>query len=146
MRLTKAGEYGVRCMLFLYKQGVGNLVSKKEIAAQMEIPGHFLAKVAQQLAKQNYLEIVQGARGGYRVVMPPESVTLLEVIEAVEGEIFLNDCLMRSDFCFREDHCAVHRVWQKARQRLRQTLQEADFARLLHEENCLLKGIENKPG
>lgn len=142
MRLTRAGEYAIRCMLFLYKQEFRQLVSKKEIAAEMDIPEHFLAKVAKQLARKNYLEIIQGSRGGYRVVLSPKDLTLLQVIEAVEGEIFLKDCLMRSDFCFRTSYCPVRRVWQKARQNFRQILQEADFAALVNEENCLLKEIE----
>jgi len=137
MRLTRAGEYAVRCLLYIYKQGVGIVVSKREIAAQMEIPEQFLGKVAQQLSRQGLMEVVQGAKGGYKVSIEPQELTLLDVVEAIDGEIFLNDCLVQSETCFREDSCAVHLIWKKARERLRETLQEADFATLLKEENCL---------
>ncbi len=137
MRLTRAGEYAVRCLLYIYKQGVGVVVSKREIAAQMEIPEQFLGKVGQQLSRQGLMEVVQGAKGGYKVGIEPQELTLLDVVEAIDGEIFLNDCLLRSETCFREDSCAVHLIWKKARERLRETLQEADFATLLKEENCL---------
>lgn len=141
MRLTRAGEYAVRCLLYIYKQGEGVVVSKREIAGQMDIPEQFLGKVAQQLSRQGLMEIVQGAKGGYRVSMKPEELTLLDVVEAIDGEIFLNDCLIRSVTCFREERCAVHQIWKKARERLRDTLQEADFATLLREENCLRSQI-----
>ncbi|MEN8189696.1 MAG: Rrf2 family transcriptional regulator, partial [Thermodesulfobacteriota bacterium] len=51
MRLTRAGEYAVRCMTYLSQKGVGVLTPKQEIAEQADIPGHFLAKIAQDLAK-----------------------------------------------------------------------------------------------
>ena len=65
MRLTKAGEYAIRCALFLSFQGMGVVVSKKEIARAMDIPAQFLGKIAQQLARAGIIEIVQGSKGGY---------------------------------------------------------------------------------
>ena len=76
------------------------------------------------------IDIVQGAKGGYRLVVPPHKLTLLDVVEAVVGEIFLNDCVMRPASCNRSNACAVHLVWEKARSQLRATLKEATFAGL----------------
>ena len=136
MRLTRAGEYGVRCILYLSSKGVGELCNRKQIAAAMGIPGPFLGKIAQQLARAGYIEIVQGAKGGLKLVVSPEKLTLLDVVESVIGEIFLNDCLLRPDSCNRSNSCAAHRVWFKARDQLRSTLQEASFADLLKEQGC----------
>jgi len=138
MRLTREGEYGVRCMLYLCKVGSDRTVSRKEVAAEMEIPEQFLAKVAKRLATKGFLEILQGARGGYRLLVRPADLTLLDVVEAMEGEIFLNDCLMLPGTCFREEECAINRIWNRARESLRGTLREADFATLIREESCLL--------
>ena len=91
----------------------------------MDIPGQFLGKIAQQLARAGYIEIIQGARGGLKLVVSPEKLTLLDVVETVIGEIFLNDCLLRPDSCNRSNSCAAHRVWFKARNQLRATLREA---------------------
>ncbi|MFH1985267.1 MAG: Rrf2 family transcriptional regulator [Pseudomonadota bacterium] len=136
MRLTRAGEYAVRCMLFLSCLEVGSIGSRMEIASAMDIPAQFLGKIAQQLARAGYIEIVQGPKGGFRLLVPPEKVTLLGVIEAVIGEIFLNDCLMRPESCFRSPTCTVNQVWQKVRRQLRQTLEETTFATLLAEPSC----------
>jgi Rrf2 family protein len=136
MRLTRAGEYGVRCILYLSSQGVGVLCKRKQIASAMDIPDQFLGKIAQQLARAGYIEIVQGARGGLKLVLSPDKITLLDVVEAVIGEIFLNDCILRPDSCNRSNSCAAHRVWFKARDQLRSTLQEASFADLLNEQGC----------
>jgi Rrf2 family protein len=102
----------------------------------MEIPGVFLGKIAQQLARAGILEIIQGARGGFRLLRSPEEVTLLDVVEAIVGEIFLNDCLLALRSCSRVESCTVHRVWTKARRQLRETLREATFAQLLKDESC----------
>ncbi len=137
MRLTRAGEYAVRCVLYLASQGVGVLCARKEIARKMDIPDQFLGKIAQQLARAGAIEIIQGARGGFRLVVAPEQLTLLEVVEAVIGEIFLNDCVLRPESCNRSHACAVHGIWAKAKDQLRQTLQEATFARILRETSCM---------
>jgi Rrf2 family protein len=136
MRLTRAGEYAVRCMLYLCCLGVGNVGSRKEIAQAMDIPAQFLGKIAQQLARAGFIDITQGPKGGFRLVVPPEEVTLLGVVEAVIGEIYLNDCLMHPDSCFRSPTCTVYQVWQTARQQLRQTLERTTFAGLLKEPSC----------
>lgn len=137
MRLSRAGEYAVRCILYLASKPFGQVIPRSPIATAMGIPEPFLAKIAQLLAKAGIIEILQGAKGGYRLTRPPEDVTLLEVVEAVMGELFLNDCIIRPESCSRSSNCSVHQVWQRARQALRQTLAEATFAKLSAEESCL---------
>ncbi len=122
MILTKAGEYAVRCMMHLASARTRDVVARKDVSESMDIPGPFLAKIAQDLARAGFIQIVQGPRGGYRMLKSPDAVTLLEVIEAVEGEIFLNECLFRPESCHRSLFCGVHQVWQTARQGLRATL------------------------
>jgi Rrf2 family protein len=102
----------------------------------MDIPEQFLVKIAQQLARSGFIEIVQGMRGGYRLLMSPENISLLDVVEAAVGEIFLNDCVMNPASCRRTPSCCVHMVWEKAREQLRDTLREATFQTLLAEGSC----------
>ena len=112
------------------------MVSRKEIARVMDIPNQFLGKIAQQLARSGIIEIIQGARGGYRLLIAPEKLTLLDVVEAVIGEIYLNDCVIRPVSCARNQVCSVHRVWERARDQLRETLRQSTFARILAEDSC----------
>ncbi len=136
MRLTRAGEYAVRCVLYLASRGTDVVCNRKQIAAEMDIPDQFLGKIAQQLARSGVVDIVQGAKGGLKLAVVPEKITLLDVVEAVIGEIFLNDCVIRPDSCERSGACAVHHIWEKARSQLRDTLQDATFASLLDSNNC----------
>ena len=137
MRLTRAGEYAVRCVLYLSKKGKGILVSRKEIADHAVIPAHFLAKIAQDLAKAGMIEIRQGSRGGFRLLMDPKEITLLSVVETMIGEIYLNDCVVRPDSCDASPGCAVHNVWMKARDQLRDTLRNVTFAQLVAQPVCI---------
>ena len=100
----------------------------------MDIPDQFLGKIAQQLAHARLIEVVQGSKGGLRLLVSPDRVNLLEVVEAVIGEIFLNDCILRPESCDGSNACAAHRVWKKARDQLRQTLHQATFNKLLEED------------
>lgn len=140
MRLTRAGEYAVRCVLYLADRGSGLVVSRKQIAQEMDIPPHFLGKIAQQLAREGIIEIVQGAKGGFRLIAAAEEVTLLQVVEAIIGEIFLNDCVMRADACHRSSACSVHNIWEEARSQLRDFLKQATFEKLLQDSSCVTTG------
>ena len=146
MRLTRAGEYGIRCVLHLARQGKGKLVSRKEIAERSDVPPHFLAKIAQQLARAGIIEILQGANGGYRLLADPSEITLLSVIEAIIGEISLNDCVSRPESCQNSTICTVHQVWNEANQQLRATLQETNFATLANEKACCLSTFPEAVG
>jgi len=137
MRLTRAGEYAIRCMIYLAHNGKGVLVSKQEICERAEIPGHFLAKIAQELAKAQLITITQGPKGGYALLPRPESVSLLRVVEVMIGEIFLNDCIDRPQSCTVSKSCSVHKVWATARNQLRDTLAAVNLAELSEKESCI---------
>ena len=131
MKLTRAGEYAVRCILYLSSKGENVLVSKKEVAEQMDIPSQFLGKIVQQLAKSGLVSITQGPKGGMKLSKPPESISLLNVVESVIGEIFLNECIADPKSCDKSDKCLVHDVWYKAKTNLRNTLKESTFNEFL---------------
>ncbi len=137
MRLTRAGDYAVRCLYYLSAQKEGIVTARKEIAREMDIPEQFLAKIARQLSRVGIIEIVQGPKGGFRLIVSSDKLNLLDAVEAVMGEIFLNDCLMRPESCARSGSCAVNMVWERARNQLRETLREATFDKLLKDESCL---------
>lgn len=137
MEITRATEYAVRCVLHLSLEPPDRVVPRREIARAREIPEQFLGKIAQRLARSGIIRIHQGARGGYELVVPPERLTLLEVVEAGEGPLSLNKCVMHPKSCQRTGVCAAHRVWFKARAQLRATLAEVSFAQLAADEGPL---------
>lgn len=137
MRLTRAGEYAIRCMAYLAFKGKGVLVVKQEIAEKAAIPGPFLAKIVQDLARANLIEIRQGPRGGYVLIKDPARITLLEVVEVMIGRIQLNDCVGRPEVCSASSRCRVHQVWEVANAQLRDYLAGITFAELSSDVACL---------
>jgi Rrf2 family protein len=147
MRLTRAGEYAIRCVLYLAMHKDRQLIGRREIAQAMDVPAQFLGKVAQQLARCGMISIRQGSQGGYELAKRPEDITLLAVIEAIDGEIFLNDCMQRPESCDRQGICSVHQVWDTARRQLRATLGGTTLAELAALEQCRCQGQRgNGPG
>jgi Rrf2 family protein len=136
MKLTRAAEYAIRCVLYLAKHPFGDVVSRRDVARDMDIPLAFLGKIAQELGKAGVIVVRQGAHGGYELALPPGDISLLMVVEALDGEILINECLARPQDCGRSPHCAVHRVWTEARSRFRETLAGVSFARLAAEDGC----------
>jgi Rrf2 family protein len=128
-------------VLYLSAKGKGKLIGRLEIAEQCDIPDKFLAKIAQQLARSGLIEIRQGARGGYLLKKEPAAISLLEVVEAIIGKIFLNDCVSSAAVCRASANCAINRVWIQARNQLRDTLSGVNFAQLLTEDSCFLQPL-----
>ena len=133
MKITRAGDYAVRCVLYLAKTDQGRVVPRKEISAAMNIPSPFLGKIAQSLARDGIIEIVQGTKGGYRLLESPERISLLSVIESVMGQIMINDCIVQGESCTRVPYCSVHGVWNRVRSQIRDNLDETSMADLADE-------------
>ena len=136
MKLTRAAEYAIRCVLYLAKQPLGRVVSRKEISQAMDIPSPFLGKIAQSLAKAGIMTVRQGAQGGYVLALPPKDITLLMLVETMDGEIALNECLTRPQQCGRSNWCAVHASWGLVRDNFREALRGVNFARLASDDLC----------
>lgn len=141
MRLTRAGEYAVRCALYLAMQPDEGDISRRQVSQAMKVPLHFLGKIAQQLAHAGIIQITKGAKGGYRLARPAKEVSLLQIVEAVEGPFSLNLCLINHDSCDRTGFCPVHEVWQEAQAGLQKTLGKANLASLAAKEKQRKKPI-----
>lgn len=130
LQLTMTGEYSVRAMLHLAGQPPGTVVHTSEISRQWEIPVEFLRKIVQLLSKAGLILSRRGVGGGVELAKPAEEITLLEVVEASEGKLALNKCLMYSGFCHRDPWCAVHSVWAEAQEKVKETLRAKNIAEL----------------
>ncbi|NQT63239.1 MAG: Rrf2 family transcriptional regulator [Candidatus Marinimicrobia bacterium] len=121
-RLTNEGEYAVRLMVYLAGRDRDQLVSAREIADNQDIPQRFLRTIVSQFVKLGFIKSFQGNGGGVRLAEGAENKTLLEVIEAVEGPIYLNVCMQGEVACQFSNHCAVHLVWHEAQDAIQKIL------------------------
>lgn len=126
MKLTKKADYALRAVFYITRIPAGKLASIGEIADKQGAPREFLAKILKQLTRSNILRSYQGIKGGYQLAQGPESISFLDVIQAVEGPILLNQCCkLTADCCELYDSCDMRHFWQRQ--------QEAYISRLAEE-------------
>lgn len=130
LELTKRGDYAVRAMLALARGSREGLLSARRISDAMTIPVRFLPQVLSDLQRAGLVEAAPGRAGGYRLARAPESISLLEVIEAVEGDSRRQSCVLRGGPCGRDGTCDVHDVFYSGQEALRGTFARASLAEL----------------
>jgi Rrf2 family protein len=111
--LTKRSDYAIRAMLLLTHHR-GGLLSSRKIAEEMKIPPRFLPQIMGDLTRAGLVEAHPGRSGGYQLAAGSEKVTLLTVIEAVEGDPHRQVCVLRGSPCGVDGHCAVHDIFFSA--------------------------------
>lgn len=145
LQLTMAGEYTVRAMLHLASKPRGTVVQIYDIAQQWGIPENFLRKIVQLLTKSNLVLSHRGVGGGIELAKSAEEITLLDVIEAAEGKLALNKCLITPGVCFRESWCAVHLVWHEVQEKMKEILRSRSMADLAKQTLRRQKQVRDCP-
>jgi Rrf2 family protein len=145
MELTKRGDYAVRAMLALARTQDGKLLSVRRIAEEMAIPVRFLPQVMADLAAAGLVEATTGRAGGYRLARPSDTISLLDVVEAVEGDSRRRTCVLRGGPCGLDGHCDVHDVFFAAQDAMLNTLGAARLADLPTRRGGHLRGERDGP-
>jgi Rrf2 family protein len=143
MEISRRTDYGVRVILDLATMAENERASTQEIAARQNIPSPFLAKIISQLSLAGLVATYRGAGGGVALARPPAEISLLQVIEALEGPIRLNRCAIQPDACPRNEHCAVHDIWVQAQERLTSLLDVTTFDGLVQSAAEKLRRLES---
>jgi len=129
--ITRATEYAIRALLYMADKPKGEVVLKKDICENQDVTPAFLTKILQPLIKSGIVGSQRGVSGGFYLVKAPEEITLLDVIMAEEGPVYLNRCLVQEGSCERDLFCPVHGVWKEIREEFMGTLSRYSFAKLL---------------
>jgi len=137
MQITRATDYAVRVMIHLAALPPGSKVQQAELSRDTEVSGHFLSKVLQQLVRSQLIRSQRGSGGGFVLAVPASSVSLLDVVEAIEGPVRLNLCLEDGPSCNRKPSCPAHEVWAKAQAALVKVLAASSIASLALESHAL---------
>lgn len=130
MQITRQADYAVRAVLHLAEIKNGGRAPTSKIASEEHIPPSFLAKIISQLSVAGIVQTSRGARGGVALARDPSEITLLEVVEAIDGPIQLNECVNDPKACPFGDQCKVHEIWCKAQADLVNKLEGTNFASL----------------
>lgn len=118
MQLTREGEYAIRAMIYLARQAPEKMVLISEIADAAQVPQALLAKTFQKFSKMGILRSTRGLGGGFTLGRSASRITLLQIVEAVEGPILPSRCLSGEGTCERDRTCGAHRVWRSVQQQV----------------------------
>jgi Rrf2 family protein len=132
--LTRAADYAARVMIHLATLPPGTRVQRTVLAEANDVPDSFLSKVLQGLVRARLVASRPGVNGGFELVSDPEKVTLLDIVEAIDGQISLNICVSPSERCDRQPGCAAHPVWAEAQEAVIRVLKSANLAKLAKEK------------
>ncbi|TVR15261.1 MAG: Rrf2 family transcriptional regulator [Balneolaceae bacterium] len=112
-------HYGLQAMFFIALHSTEEVnVDLNTIATEQKIPKHFLSKILQLLVKQKLLYSMKGPKGGFRLSRPADEITLLEVVEAIDGLDIFNQCGIDFRECNEKDPCPIHDEYKKIREKV----------------------------
>ncbi len=114
MQLTRGVDYALRGLVYLAQQGQTKLVMANEIAASEGIPEYFFSKIFQNLAKSGIVNSFRGSNGGFVLARSAKDITILEVVEAIDGPMALNKCVDTPGVCEKSGSCALQQYWKEA--------------------------------
>ncbi|MHC4146091.1 MAG: RrF2 family transcriptional regulator [Planctomycetota bacterium] len=129
MKVTKSAGYAVHALMYMVRHSTQLPVTAVTVARAEGIPPQYLAKIFQQLAKAHFVKAIRGRKKGYVFARPPEQITLLELLEAIEGGPLFDDCFLRHCECGgTPDNCRVFSMWTDAVRQIKKELEDTTIA------------------
>lgn len=114
-------------MLYLSRQPFKKVSFINEISEEYKIPRSFLAKILQKLVKAKIVRSYRGVKGGFSLAKQSHEVTVLDVLEAIEGKLYINLCLADKKKCGFAKHCPTTLLWANVQSKVTDTLKKANF-------------------
>jgi Rrf2 family protein len=136
VQFNQATDYAFRVILYLAERSEGELANSQTIAEQQNIPAGFLQKIMHSLVKGELVKSYRGVDGGFALAKPAKEISLLDVIEVMEGPLDLQRCLKQDSSCSKgcDTKCSVHAALAAIQENFTQALDEVNFAKLVTEK------------
>jgi Rrf2 family protein len=142
MIYSRSAEYAIRAFVHLAQVPEGKYAMVKHIAAEEEIPSHFLAKILQQLARKGLLRSSKGPTGGFALRVPADEIRLVDIVEALDGLAEYQQCAAGLAECSDDMPCPLHDSWKAVRSRIMDYLGRntiSDLAKALEQKRRLIE-------
>jgi Rrf2 family protein len=132
LKVSQKLEYAMRAMIELaQRRDEGVLLPARQIAERQQIPVRFLEQQLGALSRAGLVESFRGAGGGCRIARDPKEITVAEIADAIEGQIFPVFCLEPSDHtCFADSRCGLQGFWADVARAVQQVFDETTVADL----------------
>ncbi|MBL9173126.1 MAG: Rrf2 family transcriptional regulator [Verrucomicrobiales bacterium] len=130
MQITRASEYGMLGLIALARRPLGEVVMLDTLAQEEGIPSSFLGKIFQSLSRAGLVRSARGTGGGFSLVRPSGEISVLEVMEAIEGPIAFQRCLEPESDCGHRGGCALCGLFSEAQDRVKEVFGQTTVANL----------------
>jgi len=127
LRLSKLTDYGTVIMTHMARQPA-RVYSAAEVACAIGVAVPTASKILKTLARENLLQSLRGAHGGYLLSRPPGEISIAEVIDAMEGPVGVTECSATVGLCAQEGSCSLRGNWQRVNQIIRRVLSDLTLA------------------
>ncbi|MGQ9522952.1 MAG: RrF2 family transcriptional regulator [Anaerolineae bacterium] len=135
-------DYAIRVLLHMAMQPPGARLSARELGQRRIIPLAFVRRIVTRLVRAGLLQSVRGNSGGVSLARPADQITLLDVIQAIEGPLVVNPCVVEPQECPLMPQCPVHEEWVSLQQLLLHHLGAVTFAQLARRGYELNRGSQ----
>lgn len=124
-------------MLELALQADGQRVIARDLAQRANVPKAFLHKIVADLARAGLVRAYQGPTGGLILGQEPTSISMLDILEAIDGPVCMNICLLRPHECPRDRTCPAHTFWGRVQAMVLREMQTATLDQLVEQAHAL---------
>lgn len=137
MLISKTSQYAIQSMVYMATKPQNSPVFCSEISQQLQMPAPYLSKIMQTLCRAGIVESIRGRMGGYYLSKDPEKISLLQVLQAVDGDEYSRDCVLGLKICSDETACPMHEKWKPIKEEVTKMLAEKNLVAL---SNAVLSG------
>ncbi len=130
--LSNTCKYAIRACIYLaLNENLNKRIGIKKIADDLKIPMPFLGKILQTLAKNKILSSTKGPNGGFMLGKSPDKITLMDIVEIIDGKDFFESCAIGvADCSDHEDHCPIHPYYSPIREQLKNLFVSTNISKL----------------
>ncbi|MBI1739497.1 MAG: Rrf2 family transcriptional regulator [Acidobacteriales bacterium] len=137
LKLTKKADYGLMAMKHLAEHAHKGSCSAKDVADAYGIPPEALAKILQRLVRAGLLQSQHGINGGYTLVRDPNQISAFEVIQAIDGPLFITSCVTVRGECDQTDRCTIREPLRKVNESIEQVLKKIKISQMKEEPETI---------
>ena len=132
MKISTKGRYGLRILIDLAMHDPGKPRMLRDIAQSQQISEKYISRLVIDLRRANLIRSVRGVNGGFHLARNPSAITLLEVLETMEGPISVVDCVRSPEKCKRRHLCPARDIWTKLNDGIRRLTRDITLDDILN--------------
>ena len=131
MKVSTKGRYGLRTLMDISSHQTDGPVNLNDIAERQGISAKYLWQIVNLLKTAGFVRGTRGPKGGYVLIRDPANITLLDVIQALEGPVTLVECVDIPEYCSHTESCVAQSVWAEVSESIRNALSSISLAEIL---------------